>query len=130
VALKRAAGARFAPILHGASDSIRNLVFVLVRVVPVASPLTAVKWPLRLGLRRIFKRRFLFADNRGRRHRMAIKEPYVLELTEELEGDDARRLVEYVREPNPPEGHDEYLDRCDETFDAIYKPQTANDLFY
>jgi hypothetical protein len=60
---------------------------------------------------------------------MALKDPLVLELTDELEGDDARRLVEYVRDPHPPAGHDEYLDRCDETFDAVFSSRSANELF-
>lgn len=60
---------------------------------------------------------------------MAIKKPFAVELTEELEGEDAQRLIEYVRDPNPPEGHSEYLDHCDETFRAAYSPQSANDLY-
>jgi hypothetical protein len=80
----------------------------------------------RLGLKAFLT----FAEYRGWRRRMAIKEPYVVELTIELEGDDAQRLVEYVRDPNPPQGHSEYLDRCDETFERVYSPQKASDLFY
>ena len=60
---------------------------------------------------------------------MAVKKPYVLELTEELEGEDARRFVEYVRDPNPPDGHDDYLERCDKAFEAVYSPRPANELF-
>lgn len=61
---------------------------------------------------------------------MAIKKPYAVELTVELDGDDAQRLVEYVKDPNPPDGHSEYLDHCDETFKAVYSPRPANDLYY
>jgi hypothetical protein len=60
---------------------------------------------------------------------MAVKKPYVVELTEELEGEDARRLLDYVEDPNPPEGHDEYLDRCDARFEAVYTPRPANEFF-
>src|SRR5687768_6510058 len=85
------------------------------------------------GIRRIpqsgLKALFTFAEYRGSRRRMAIKEPYAVELTVELNGDDAKRLVEYVRDPDPPEGHSEYLDRCDEAYENAYSPQRASDLF-
>ena len=61
---------------------------------------------------------------------MAVKKPYAMDLTEELEGDDAVRFLEYVRDPSPPDGHDDYLDRCDETFKAVWNPRPANELFY
>jgi hypothetical protein len=60
---------------------------------------------------------------------MAIKKPYVVELSEELEGEDARRLLAYVDDPTPPEGHDEYLDKCDARFEAVYSQRSANELF-
>jgi peptide subunit release factor 1 (eRF1) len=94
----------------------------------LARGLTVVKSARTITRRRV-QRPFRPVDYRIWRKRMALKKPYVLELTEELDGDDARRLIEYVRDPNPPEGHDEYLDHCDRTFEALYSPRTANELF-
>jgi hypothetical protein len=94
-----------------------------------ATALTAVKAPLRItriGLKLLFTQ----ADQRRWRNSLAIKKPYVLELTEELEGEDARRLVEYVHDPDPPEGHDEYLNRCEATFESVYSPRPASELFF
>jgi hypothetical protein len=56
--------------------------------------------------------------------------PYVLDLAEELEGDDAARFIEYVQDPTPPKGHDAYLDHCDDTFKAVFNPRPANELFH
>jgi hypothetical protein len=90
------------------------------------TPVKGISTIPRLGLKAVLT----FAEYRGWRNRMAIKKPYAVELTVELEGDDAHRLVEYVKDPLPPEGHSEYLDQCDEIFKAVYSPQRANDLYY
>lgn len=60
---------------------------------------------------------------------MAIKVPHPNQLSEPLEGDDARRLVEYIELPTPPEGHDEYLREADSVFARFNTPRSANEPF-
>jgi hypothetical protein len=54
------------------------------------------------------------------------KEQRINRITEPLEGEDARRLVEYISDPTPPDGHTEYIDKSDEAFRENPNPGSAN----
>lgn len=40
-------------------------------------------------------------------------------LAEPLSGEDAERLVAYIDNPNPPAGHNEFLQKADETYASV-----------
>jgi hypothetical protein len=60
---------------------------------------------------------------------MALKVPKKSKLSAPLEGDDADRLVEYMDNPERPDGHSEYLKSADQSFAVAYSPEPANAVF-
>ena len=47
--------------------------------------------------------------------------------SEPLTGEDAERLIAYIEKPTMPEGHDEYLNKADQTFSEIRpRPDTSS----
>jgi hypothetical protein len=61
---------------------------------------------------------------------VAIKTDQGQQTTTSLEGEDAQRLIEYMENPTPPEGHDEFLRKSDETFRELYSSDSADEIFH
>jgi hypothetical protein len=60
---------------------------------------------------------------------VALKNRRKIQHSEPLEGDDARRFVEDVENPQPSPERSDFLKKSKGIFEKLYSPKSANSFF-